>query len=211
MKDFACGLPLGPFAASFASLLPPGDHLGWGDCLIAFRTPGDHEEWALMETLAARDKRIADRVCEALAAIRPADCGVEMLAAHEISYGLPDPCMGDLAVFPEARRDAILAKIRSQMRQRTEDFEAYAAAAGYDIAVETHPPTTIDRNTICDPIDGDEWWLHIVIKGVPIYDADICNHDICTPLGFFDVERVICLLQDVIGPQYVVTYSVSLI
>jgi len=195
------------WARAFASLLPPGDPW-WGDCLTAFRTPGAHAEWQLICFLAARDKRVAAAVCRAIAATRPIDCGPEMLPAHEMQYGLPDPCIGALAAYPGARRDALLAKMNEMMRQRVEDFETYAAAAGYDVDVQESPMPNVSANSVCTPVSGDNWWLHVVVKDVPIYWHNVCQNSICDPLGDFNIDRIVCLLRQVIGPQYHVTFSV---
>lgn len=207
-----CEVDVRPHAEAFAALLPPGDPF-WGDALEMFRGPGPdpenpREEWALIETLAASNARIAAAVCALQRELTPGTTDL-LLEAHERDFGLPDPCLGSLTIYRDARRDAVIARMNASMRQHEDDWEAYAAAAGYDITVTTSPPTNLCDNTLCDPVAGSEWWRHIQIRNVPVYWSNLCDNTLCDPIGGFDIDRIICLLRQVIGPQYVVTFAIT--
>lgn len=140
-----CQVTSEDYAAAMRQLLPPGP--AW-----------QYEEAATIAAimLALADSYVAlhDRSCDLLTEIIP-DTAVEMLPDWERAAGLPDDCTGENNTL-EARRAALVSRLRAIGGQSPQYYIDLAATLGYTIQIFTYSPFTAGSSA-GDALTNDQW------------------------------------------------------
>ncbi len=81
---------------------------------------------------------------------------VMMLPEWEASLGLPDPCAG-VAPSVQARQRQVAARFANSGGQSAAYFEAYAAALGYTVTVQSLGPFRLGQSCLGSQLGGEDW------------------------------------------------------
>ena len=180
-------------------------HLPPGDAAADFRTPGGHPGWMVMRWFAGVAADVASYNCRFHAALIP-DQGLDMLALHERTVGLPDSCAPSFPEYPQSRLDAVLGKWRQRGATQFAEFESLARGYGYDIAITGHRIWDVCGNTVAEHLDAAPYWVEILIRDVPVYLWTVCDNTIDQSLGDFDTQLIRCILEREMPSHWQLTF-----
>lgn len=145
-------LSTGDFAAALHALLPRG--VAWP------REPGTVQA-QLVAGLAEVVAMLHARAVVLLEVEADPARTVELLAAWERAYGLPDPCVGEVQTIQQ-RRASLLGRIAGAGGQSRAYYIAVAAAIGFDVTVEEFVPFRAGTGRAGMPCSDNTWqftWL----------------------------------------------------
>lgn len=128
------------------ALLPPG---------AAWSRDPDGRLAALLGAWAAEFARLDARAARLAREAVPTTT-LELLADWEAAAGLPDPCVPPPQT-QSARRDALVARLRTRGGQRAGYYEAVAAGLGYAVTVTDFRPFQAGRSAAGEALTNGDW------------------------------------------------------
>ncbi|GAB6854159.1 YmfQ family protein [Asaia astilbis] len=134
------------FRKAFLQLMPQGP--AWSrapDSLVNLLA----QAWAA--TFARNSARAENLLTDAFPATT-----LELLPEWEASLGLPDPCSGPDPDIDQ-RRAQVVARLSDSGGSAVSYFKDFAAALGYEIAVEEYAPFRCGISQSGDALCNDEW------------------------------------------------------
>ncbi|MBO3274119.1 YmfQ family protein [Pseudomonas schmalbachii] len=132
-------------------LLPPGRAIP--------ADPGS-TAYELLDGMAQELARLDARGDVLLLEVNPATTN-ELLPDWERVAGLPDKCSANAPSSIQARRQALLAKLRATGGQSADYYISVAAALGYTITITEFRPFEVGRSTVGEALtNADAGWVY---------------------------------------------------
>lgn len=167
-------------------LLPPGP---------AWPRESDATLTKLLDGLSVEHARIHNRDCDLLSEMIPLTT-VQMLADWERVTGLPDDCEFDVSTV-DARRNAVLTKLRAKGGASPGYFVELAATFGYDIEITEFRPFRVGLNSIGDALTNGNWIYAIQVTSatdtIQVMRAGVGA--VGEPLRYWGNEPLECLIS----------------
>lgn len=179
-----------------AALAPPGAALP--------RDPGSRWQ-ALLDALAAEFARVDGRGHDLLREMLPEEAD-ELLPDWEATAGLPDDCVeGDQTT--SARRRSLLRLLTGTGGQSRRYFESLAASLGYDVAVSSFHPHTVEDD-VGASIHGAAWrWAWEVRSEEQTVEYHDVNGTVRDALANWGNDRLECVIRRYQPAESVVLFA----